>query len=267
MIWAENGKLRSKRGPLMVVDRSVMLQRIERFVPDSADIVLPDVFFHEAAEREPLREGLVFDRWAIQHADRIWIARFWRELSGEETSPSQLVAPERIIHAKLTEDFRQALRTGGLNWRHCVPEPDTELRRAEFVSVCSEFAGFAHSQHPDWKARLQSMDQRVEWTRRPDQVADGVRMLDLRLQDSIWDDILVGFPDRLAACRMARIIVWYALCYSLGKTKGFGNNWEDAEYAFTAAYVGRLATTDNGLRDAVLACFPSCEVRTEPLAL
>ncbi|HEY7116640.1 MAG TPA: hypothetical protein VH475_08640 [Tepidisphaeraceae bacterium] len=263
MIRVVNGKLQDNERPLVVVDRSVMLQRIERFVPDGADIVLPDVFFHEAAQCDPSREGPVFDRWANRHANRIWMARFWRDLSREESTPSCLVAPERIIHSELTQSFRQALRTGGLNWRQCVPEPDAESRRADFVSICSKFSEFVHSQHPDWKARLQSMDERVKWVRHPEQVAEAVRIQNERLRDPMWDDVVVGFPDRLAVSRIARVIVWYALCYSLGKTRGFGNNWEDAEYAVTASYIGRLITTDHGLADAVEACFPSCDVQTQ----
>ena len=54
-----------------------------------------------------------------------------------------------------------------------------------------------------------------------------------------------------------------AIQHSLGRTHDFGNNFCDAEYAFAASYVGRIATTDSGLTEAIRAVFPYVDILCE----
>ena len=77
-----------------------------------------------------------------------------------------------------------------------------------------------------------------------------------------WSNCVGVFPDRPAICRWWRIINYYTTMHSLGETAIFENNWEDAQYAFTASYVGRLATDDKRLIEMMDRIFPGVTIFT-----
>lgn len=255
-----NKELRGPHGPLVVADRCVILQRVEQFVPADAEIVIPDVFFFELAQKKPLKEGPVFDAWVRKHADRLWVARFMRELEKEERASNQPVGQDRIIDLEATRKLRSSPKAGGFLWHNAITEDEDERRRAQFVGFCEQFSDLVNAEDPEWKTKFPDQAAQVDWIRNYNGIGEGVRLYNEQFRQPRWESVLKTFPDSLAVCRMARLMMWYALCFSLGKTRDFGNNFEDLEYALTASYVGRIATTDRGMKDAINAVFPACTV-------
>ena len=107
---------------------------------------------------------------------------------------------------------------------------------------------------------MASLQNQHELVRQAGFIASFVQQNNKRLAGPAWKRHLAVFPDEHASGRWARLIAWYAIEHSLGRTHDFANNYFDAEYAFAASYVGKLATTDSGLIRAVEAVFPYVEV-------
>jgi hypothetical protein len=87
---------------------------------------------------------------------------------------------------------------------------------------------------PDWRINLREPEAQIEWLRDQD-VAKAAGISNPAFRDARWDGVLKGFPDRTAAARAVRIMAWNVLKFSLGETRDFDNNFEDAEYAIAAS--------------------------------
>jgi len=255
-------------GPLVVVDRCVLsFRRVEEIVGANAQFVLTDAFFYEAATASPEAEGPKFNGWASRYADRLFLSTHWSEVSQQETQPGRCVNPRFIVREEST-GFREAARTGDLDWSSFQGEEydkDVEGREGyitQFEQLCSGFARQVQEAFPDWKQRAGSLETQHLTIRQPEFIASFVQEHNETKRGPQWHAALSVFPDRHAAGRWARLSAWYALQYSLGLTKDFRNNYHDAEYAFAASYVGRLATLDKRLIATIEAVFPDVQILT-----
>ena len=133
------------------------------------------------------------------------------------------------------------------------------------MAKCDGWSRWILDREPD-KVSLMTGDVEAQhkWIRIPDQGTElVVQNNPERFDGPRWRAVLSVFPDRLAAGRWARIIIWYALMRSLNPTgheHEFENNWDDAHYAFLASYTHRIATHDNGMKRLIAAVFPSVTV-------
>jgi len=257
-----DGKLDGPQGPLVVIDRCIMLKHIPAYLPECAEIVLPDVLVHEIAESPRANELEKFNGWARRHADRIWIGRFWHEMSREEVHPTRLVDRNRAINVELTFEFRATAKNGELDWESVAGTEDVPAKKSEFIALAKEFDRKAKERDIDWKKEFPDWESRVAFVRGLGHVGPTVRLWNERFCDPIWDEVLDVFPDQLAVARMARLLNWNFLKHSMGETRDFKNSYEDVEYALTASYVGRLATVDRNLLETMRAVFPDCELHS-----
>lgn len=264
--------LRTPTGPLIVVDRCALaFQHIEETVPQDSNLVLPDTFFCEAATRkkdEP--ESPKFNRWARRFAERLFVSRSWEELSRMEAEPGVSVHRREIIDGELSQGLRNAVKAKGLNWERetrsdlAVSLDEVERRASEFESHCQRFSAELLQKCPEWRRQFVTAEAEDELIRWPALVTGAAQQMNPRLAGPAWAASLSVFPDQHAAGRWTRLLHWYALQHSLGKTRKFRNNYFDAEYAFAASYVGALATDDDGLIAATKAVFPYVKVFESP---
>lgn len=259
--------LTTDAGPLVVLDRCVLsYRRIEEFVPENAQYVLTDTFFFEASAATPDEEGPKFNAWAKRFVDRLFVAQYWDELSRMEKRPGQTVHPKEIIHAGFSYALREEAKNAGLDWSLASRgDVHTELqekqqRVAAFTGLCERFSATAQDRIPGWRKQLRSQESQHELIRQPGFIASFVQQNNERVAGPEWKEHLQAFPDKHAVGRWVRLVAWYAIQHSLGRTHDFGNNYCDAEYAFAASYVGRIATTDGGLTEAIRAVFPYVDI-------
>lgn len=269
MSQSHHRKLSTDAGPLVVVDRCVLsFKRVETIIPPHAGIVLTDASFaEEATAKRP--KGSEFNRWAKRFASRLFFARHWGDLSRMETEPGTFVHPKEIIHLEFSHELREVSKKSGLDWNLTAPGVAEHLARESetvrrFQSYCEAGSLALLERSPEWRKELSSPERQCELIRQPRLVAEFVQRENPRMSGPVWSEQLNRFPDGHAIGRIARLVEWYRLQYSLGKTRGFANNYFDADYALTASYVGRLATTDEGLIAATEAVFPYVEILSDP---
>lgn len=240
-------------------------------IPGDNGVLLADTIVCEiAGSNTPESNALKFrDVLAATDASRLLVGHYWDHLSRQEHSPDVVLEPDAIVNPQLTSQLRESLSDGKANWSERIVGLDDsdemtayERHRNEFVAKCEAWTRWIRERQPDELNRMAGyMAAQHEWIRIPTQVTELVVQGNPEKFDKPeWREALSVFPDRLAAGRWARIIVWYALMRSLnpeGNEHAFENNWDDAHYAFLASYAGNLVTADRGLKQLVEAVFPS----------
>ncbi len=261
---------------LVVADWGWLRARRGDKLPDGKGYVIPDVLFHEVIgvyKIDPMK-GTAFARKLMDivraNPKRFWVGLYWDALSRMESTPDAVLDATHIISHDLSAGLRDfALIVGsdiGLRLAEFVdyPESDYERRRSQFIRLCEDWTAWILERQPEELKQMRGdVRAQTEWIQRPDQVVELVVRNSRRFDEPPWRAALSCFPDRLAAGRWARIIIWFALMRSLAPESNqheFENNWDDAHYAFLGSYTAQIATYDRGLRRLVRAVFPSVAV-------
>lgn len=252
-------------------------------LPADALTVIPEALFAEVATSSSIEPHKAARKLASilkagDAAERVCIGRYWGELSRAEATPSTVLETRHCVNEELTRDFRKfivALDTDALAERilqigRGIGNEDHERRRCEFVRRCDSWTAWVLEKHPGWLTAMgNDVEEQLAWIQQPNAVVDLVAQDSPHFDTSKWRKSLGQFPDRLAAGRWARLFIWYSLARSISISRGasslkaeheFGNNWDDAHYAFLASYTRRLVTLDKGLKLAVKAVFPYVKV-------
>lgn len=245
----------------VVVDRNILaFKRLENVLPTDAQVVLPDAYFHEMAEAKRDRELDTFVSWIRKHAESVWIARYWWDLIEDERRSSSMASPTQIISEEWTRSLRAHAKDGEFAWPGDERQEFYEKCKAEFIDRSRAWTEYATANAVDLSSLQSSEQSLVEFLRDPTPVRTQISKWDSYMMGKPWASLIGAFPDRPALCRWWRIINYYNIMHSLGQTGDFENNWEDAQYAFTASYVGRFATDDRRLVRMMERIFPAVEI-------
>lgn len=253
--------LRGIRRPWIVADwGSLRALPRDAGLPGTASIMLPDVALKEMLSTErpdayfEKLNGLIFHPSANR---RVVVGRYWNDISNDETTP-QSVNPHSIAaaHLPLTRELL-AMQRQGRRFVFVQEHDDMEKRKARFLNLVNRFATWMEVEHPDHVRRLRSDPNTVTSSIQGATATMGnlIAMGDPRYATPAWRAAANTFPDRCAAARWMRTIVWYAnLRVALPDQSDakFGNNYEDAHYVFLAQYTGHIWTLDNGMARAAL---------------
>lgn len=246
-----------------MVDRNILsYARPEQILPRGAEVVLPDAYFHEMAEAKRDEELDGFVSWIRKHAETVWIARYWWDLLKDERRSSSMASPTQIISEEWTRSLRAHAKDGEFAWPGDERQEFYEKCKAEFIDRSRAWTERVTDHGVDLSAERSSEDRLRELLRAPDPIQQHVRKWEPEFMLKSWSHCVGVFPDRPAICRWWRIINYYTIMHSLGETAIFENNWEDAQYAFTASYVGRLATDDKRLIEMMDRIFPGVTIFT-----
>ena len=269
---------------LVVLDRCVLLARPELVLRPDEGIVIPDAYIAEMAEGDRTdTEPGQFLRWVRRFPERVYVAGYWWDLINAEGSCNRKARMEDVIRCGLTKKLRQIVQAEPLpDWSAGAKElagwsdHGYSVGRKQFLQLASLFRQWIDQDKPDFWAPMArgaaTDEERMRFVRDPDQSAviapiwlewmgyDGGRY-----RSEPWQRQLKAFPDRCAAGRWARLILWYFVKWAVGETSKFKNNWDDMHYALVASYTGHLATHDKGLAEAMAVVFPDCAVRTSPV--
>ena len=254
-------KLERSSGPLAVVDRNVLsFARLEDFLPPNAEIVLPDAYFHEMAGAQRDEELAGFVPWIRKYGETVWIARYWWELIKQEERSAAPLHSSEIISEDWTKQIREHAPHGEFAWPENVRDQYYDNAKQEFIERSRLWTKHIEVNKVDMASEASSEEQLCEFLRHPQPIVPFIQKWYPDLQEKPWSNLIGVFPDRLAICRWWRLVNYYTVMHSLGYTSDFENNWEDAQYAFTASYVGRLATQDRRLIDLMRRIFPKAEI-------
>lgn len=256
-------KLETSGGPLVVVDRNILTYcRPEKILPEGAEIVLPDAFFHEMSESSRNEELPKFVSWLRRHASTVWFAIDWRDILPVEKSSSFLVSPLEIISILWTNELRDHARDGEFMWPDNTKDEYYENCRKEFIERARTWTKYVADNDIDMSEHDNDADSLREFLRDPTPIKTFLQKWESHWFKKPWSLLIGEFPDQPAICKWWRIINYYSIMHSLGQTKSFENNFEDAQYAFAASYVGRLATDDKRLIDMMGHIFPDVTIFT-----
>ncbi|MEE8155348.1 MAG: hypothetical protein V3T53_10390 [Phycisphaerales bacterium] len=245
------------------MDRNILSYgRPEGVLPSRGEVVLPDAYFHEMAESKRDEDLRGFVSWIREHAGTVWIARYWWDLIEDEKRSFSLATPTQIISEEWTECLREHAKDGEVAWPEDERHEFYEKCKAEFIDRSRKWTERVADDGIDLSAERLSEDRLREWLRASDPIQLQVKKWESDLMGKSWSNCVGVFPDRPAVCRWWRIINYYTIMHSLGETAIFENNWEDAQYAFTASCVGRLATDDKRLIEMMDRIFPGVTIFT-----
>lgn len=254
-------RLHAVDGPLVVIDRCVLAWRdVGRLMPRGFQTVLTDTFVREMVANPKKGESEEFFKWLRKHYGSIWVSRFWNEIAMEEHLSRRSIDPRRIISDEWTNRLRESAMSGDLQW----PDDSTDggdaysVHRQRFLNICESCYKFMLEKHPNWFVESSSIEEQIRTVRADETIEILFSVDSWSGKENEWMRP-IRFPDRLAMMRWQRLINWYAIVRT-HRSSGFENCWHDAHYAFAASYVGKLATNDTGLIEAVRAVFPYVDI-------
>lgn len=249
--------------PLVVFDWGALCGMTKgSHLPEDISILLADTVFYEIAGSDhPVGfahklKGLLEYKDA---ASRVYVGRYWKELSERENSaPETMVQQADIIHREFTEDLRQLVGQNEADWTDRIIDVqqgdelrDYERDRKHFTGLCQGFADWITQRQPEELKRMRgNPSEQHKWIRAQQLTAWVLETNPGRFDGPEWQDALSVFPDRLAVGRWTRILFWYGLMRAInpaGNYHKFENNWDDAHYPFLASYTGRIAAASPGL--------------------
>lgn len=258
----------SNTKPLVVLDWGWIRSRESggEYLSSRANYLIADTVFSEmfgAVDTGGAGFMLKLKRLLIRNDRRVFGGRYWADISAEEEPPQRLASWSSVVCPEMTKELRRVAHSPESVWKAGASfvrdvREEHEGKRREFVALCSQWTEWVTENSPE-SVRTAKTDPAVlvDWICQPSQIAGFMQAFNPRMKGDCWNSALSVFPDRLAAGRWARIVGWYAMQHSVGKTSGFANNWEDSHYAFLASYTGFLATNDSGLKEAVRVVYPA----------
>jgi len=255
--------------PLIVVDLSTLISWPTGFVPTNFDIVVPQVILDEVAGHETNRSENKFFNTLFAHPKTFWFATDMLDLVQRERSPSKTLPPWAFIDILQTIHLRQLIanKPTALLERYKQSRSEKSLTDSykankrnlqEFQSTFIPAPG----PQPEWLRPLCDKfdhEEMIAFLRDPTALLKCFGNFP-KYAHPEWQKVLTTFPDQKAIGRWYRIELWYCMMNMTGRTKDMANRWEDAQYAFAASYVGRIATKDDQLKQLVSHIFPDVEV-------
>ena len=258
--------------PAVVVDWGVIRALPKNAaLPGDASIILADTIICEIAGSDsPVNYARKFwDVLVATDASRLHVGHYWDHVSRQETVSDITLDLTAIINWELTTALREALALPAPDWVDRITSLSGsgemvayETRRRQFVAKCEAWTSWIRERNTRALNQMAgNVPDQHEWIRTPSQVtAFLVQDNPGRFDTPEWQAALSVFPDRLAAGRWGRILIWYALTRSLSPERdehAFENDWDDAHYAFLASYTGRIIVNDKELKKLVVAVFPA----------
>jgi hypothetical protein len=256
--------------PLCVVDwNSIQENSDNADVPAEYGLLIPDMILSEIAgksdEKKRAGHARQFGRWASRNANRLWIGRYWNDVSQQQRPPTTIITLEHLIHPEMTAAVRRLAADPFTDWataieqlRGATGEEEYERRRQQFIGWCDELRNLAVEKE---KTNGSSDTEVEEWIQNPSLAADYVKnFFTTSFPAQEWREYLARFPDDLAIGVWARIIAYYQYRRAVGDKDKFENNWDDAHYAFLARFTGYIATDDKRLIRLCRLIWPDVKV-------
>lgn len=232
-------------------------------LPGRFTIVIPDRLVVEVlgtdAPEEFLRklDGLMTHPTSI---GRILIGHYWNYIAGLETSPEHVVdSATCAIHVELSEFIAQQQRTGTRVFKLSKQWPDVSTiadRKDKFITLVRMYAAEMTRESASALDELRK-GKLPELTRLIQESGDAMVNLVAsgyeKYRQPMWRDILREFPDRVAAARWLRVMMWYSMRHLTAPDTGdkkVGNEYDDAHYVFLSLYTKHLWTQDPGMARA-----------------
>lgn len=256
----------------IVVDCCALDNGLDHYVADTDHVVIPHALMSDIAgnERYTKHREHFFD-WLTLRREQIFLPHEWGTLVKYEKSPHFQIRGRAWIDTRGTAWLRISVANDSKKkWQErldkfCSSDVLKEYNhsRALFIGLCSDFSDYIQCSEPELLRTLNSSESLRKELQNPLYGYIWPAKFDIKYRSKKWRETLTSFPDWKAAARMSRIISWYSFQLALGKTKKFGNNYEDSAYAFTAAYAGYLATEDKRLIELTKTIFPHVKIITK----
>lgn len=235
-------------------------------LPPGFTAVIPDMVFLEAATTETARRKAFVHklRSVIEHPSshgRILVGRYWDEVARQETRPSIPAVSAQIIEKPLSLMLAEFQR-GERGFREVTfQEPEIEQYRYNkevFVKTANHFLDDFREREPDnWRQLSLGKQKPASMIQgESEMMYEYLSKIDGKFRRKSWEDALSQYPDRFAVPRWLRLIAWYCLVRASLPEQNearFGNNFEDAHYAFLSLYTNHLWTADKGMAAAARA--------------
>jgi len=194
---------------------------------------------------------------------RVLVGRYWNDITDDELTPSHVRGGSGpAIHVALSEEVRRQQARGEdvflppEKW----PQPsELDDRKEQFLDLMRQYAGWMETERPDSLRELRNggVEHRAQLIQESgDAMAKLAPVASRRYRRPAWQRVLREFPDRCAAGRWLRLIVWYAMQHASAPDTGdkrLGNDYDDAHYAFLSLYTKHIWTPDPGMAQAVRA--------------
>lgn len=221
-------KLETNGGPLVVVDRNILsFGRPEKVLPDGAEIVLPDAFFHEMAESSREEELPEFVSWVRGHASTVWLAKYWWEVLHEERNSIFLIGSNEIISLHWSMALREHANDGEFMWPENITDEYYENCKNEFIERSHKWTKHVADNDIDMSEQNKDVDCLREFLRDPSPIKTFLQKWEPHWFEKPWSSLIGEFPDQPAICKWWRIFNYYCIMHSLGQTRSFENNFED----------------------------------------
>jgi hypothetical protein len=257
--------------PIVVVNWSFLRAMNCAHLPDKFSYVIPEACLVEAAtsdDNRRVRLSVKLLRILKANWRRVFLASHVQHLIRAEPQPGTTVDRHAIARMPFFNDEQEANSitedqlAANLHNVAELERPNLAAKK-EFEDLRERFAEVSH-QHA---ARFGGMSANVlpaieETVRQPVMAVQLANRFEPKYEAPEWKQALSEFPDRHAVGRWCRIALWYFLRKAQGLgTKKLRNDFEDAQYVFTASYADELWTRDGAMKRTVEVLFPHTKVR------
>lgn len=262
--------------PVFVLDLNAIqaLSAQSLRLPTGYLYVLPDVALREVATTDGSRRTpqlvKMYD-FVLANKDQLLISKYWQDVSRNEIHVGFGTNPEGVIEWDLTrairnESFPSVQQYLANSDSLDLDSSNHELDKQGFTRLIQRLA-VARQSSEHYTGRMANEmranpDHRTKYIQQPDAISHWLKKHpNTKYRDSNWKSALEVFPDVHAMGRWLRVMTWYEMLYTISlHTKDFANNYEDAQYAFTASYFDGLITQDRVLIECVDSVFPNVEI-------
>lgn len=264
--------------PVFVLDLNIIqsLSVDSSVLPTNFHYILPDTAVREVAttklERRVPQLLKLYDFLSL-NKEVLFLSKYWQDISQSESFPGYGSNPESVIEWNLTRSLRNDVFASKNEYLKNAEQLDADVSehqidKDQFVKLLTTLAEQRKS-NEHFTGRLaqemrDNIQHRILYIQQPKAISHWFnKHPNQKYHDPDWMKSLEVFPDIHAMGRWLRIMTWYEMMRTIDyKTKDFSNNYEDAQYAFTASYFQGLVTNDNGLKECVESIFPQITVFT-----
>jgi hypothetical protein len=263
----------------VVIDKSTFTSLPRTYIfPPSVTIVLLDCLVAEIIENAATDRSLKLWHFIRSHPERVVFGHGPYQLMAMERSATKRLSADAFIDhwgTSLIESVRTASADNFLRkvekLRTSTIVSSRVATRDSFVEACSEIRHRINDGDPYWKnwlSRSISDEEVKRWYQDPNTVAD-ILKTHPRLGSPSWQHALRFFPDRTAAGRWHRLLIFQFIeQYSISQSQvSIEHNWEDMQYVFTATYAANLLTSDKRMTLMSSTFFPYVRVDASPDSL
>lgn len=262
----------------VVVDTCRLLfSDISSVMTSGHSIVLPHAVVSDINGRPDARQLIAkLHRLVRSKPEAIVVAHTWGEVALMESQSGSAIQPRQIVDVRSTDSVRAFADSSESEWVQAFDDVRSDITlgrykdsHQSFNNHCDDFARWVKdrvSVDSTMLATLRSVQSDC-WRAIRAAVVDS-RLVSVWVNECANAELLsrpIGTvsqdknPD-LAITRVAKILLAYSLLQVSGAMKDWNNNFDDAQFAFTASYTGHLMTKDKHLRKMVGAIFPDVQL-------